>query len=43
MPIIDFKTGKIRKDYTIKELIEKARKMRAYNMVAITNEVRNCG
>ena len=36
MPIIDSKTKKIRKDYTIKELIEKAREMRAYNMIAIT-------
>ncbi len=36
MPIIDSKTKKIRKDYTIKELTEKAREMRAYNMVAIT-------
>ncbi|GAH72765.1 unnamed protein product, partial [marine sediment metagenome] len=34
--IIDSKTKKIRKDYTIKELIEKAREMRAYNMIAIT-------
>ena len=36
MPIIDSKTGKIKKDYTIEELIEKAQEMRAYNMVAIT-------
>ena len=36
MPIIDSKTKKIRKDYTIKELIEKAREMRAYNMISIT-------
>jgi len=36
MPIIDYKTGKTKKDYTIKELIEKAKEMRAYNMVAIT-------
>jgi len=36
MPIIDSKTYKIRKDYTIKELIKKAREMRAYNMIAIT-------
>jgi transketolase len=36
MPFIDSKTGKIRKDYTFKELIEKAREMRAYNMIAIT-------
>jgi len=36
MPIIDSKTKKIRKDYTIKELIKKAKEMRAYNMIAIT-------
>ena len=36
MPIIDSKTGKIKKEYTIEQLIEKAREMRAYNMVAIT-------
>jgi transketolase len=36
MSIIDSKTGKIRKDYTIEQLIEKTREMRAYNMIAIT-------
>src|SRR4030042_6577850 len=36
MPLIDSKTGKIRKDYTIEQLIEKTREMRAYNMIAIT-------
>jgi transketolase len=36
MSIIDSKTGKIKKDYTIEQLIEKAREMRAYNMIAIT-------
>jgi len=36
MPIINSGTKKIRKDYTIKELIKKAREMRAYNMIAIT-------
>jgi len=36
MPIIDSKTGKIRKDYTVEQLIEKAWEMRAYNMIAIT-------
>jgi transketolase len=36
MPIIDSKTKKIRKDYTVKELIKKAKEMRAYNMIAIT-------
>ncbi|MBU1035517.1 transketolase, partial [bacterium] len=32
----DSKTGKIKKDYTIEQLIEKAQEMRAYNMIAIT-------
>lgn len=36
MPIIDSRTGKIKKDYTVEELVEKAQEMRAYNMVAIT-------
>jgi len=36
MSIIDSKTGKIKKDYSIEQLIEKAREMRAYNMIAIT-------
>ncbi|MBU1290742.1 transketolase [bacterium] len=36
MSIIDSKTGKIKKDYTIEQLIEKAQEMRAYNMIAIT-------
>lgn len=37
MSIINSKTNKIRKEYTIKELIEKAQEMRrAYSMVAIT-------
>ena len=36
MPLIDSKTGKIKKDYTIEQLIEKAQEMRAYNMIAIT-------
>jgi len=36
MPIINSKTGKIKKDYTIEQLIEKAREMRAYNMIYIT-------
>jgi len=36
MSIIDSKTEKIRRDYIIEELIEKAREMRAYNMIAIT-------
>ncbi|MBE0478542.1 transketolase [Candidatus Aerophobetes bacterium] len=36
MPIMDSKTGKISKDYTIEELMEKAREMRSYNMVALT-------
>jgi transketolase len=36
MPFIDSKTGKIKKDYTLTESIEKAKEMRAYNMIAIT-------
>ena len=36
MPIIDSKTGKIRKDYRVEELVEKAKEMRAYSMIAIT-------
>ena len=36
MPIIDSKTGKIKRDYTVEALVEKAKEMRAYNMVAIT-------
>jgi transketolase len=36
MPIIDSKTKKIRKDYSVEELIEKAKEMRAYNIIAIT-------
>lgn len=36
MPILDSTTGKIKKDYTIGQLMEKAREMRAYNMIAIT-------
>jgi len=36
MPIIDSKTGKIRRDYSVEELIEKAQEMRAYSMIAIT-------
>jgi len=36
MSIIDSRTGEIRKDYSVKELIQKAKEMRAYNMVAIT-------
>jgi len=36
MPLIDSKTGKIKKEYTTEQLIEKAREMRAYNMIAIT-------
>lgn len=36
MPIIDSKTKKIKKGYSIEELIEKAKEMRAYNIIAIT-------
>ncbi|MEO0091451.1 MAG: transketolase [candidate division WOR-3 bacterium] len=35
MPIVDSKTGKVIKDYTIEELKEKANLMRGYNMVAL--------
>lgn len=35
MPIIDSKSGKIKKNYSIPELIEKAKTMRAYNMISI--------
>lgn len=36
MSIINSKTKKIRKDYSLEELITKAREMRAYSMIAIT-------
>ena len=36
MPIIDSKTGKTKKDYTVEELVERAKEMRAYSMTAIT-------
>jgi transketolase len=36
MSLIDSKTGKIRRDFTVEQLIEKAREMRAYSMIAIT-------
>jgi len=36
MSIISSKTGEIRKDYSIEELIQKACEMRAYSMIAIT-------
>lgn len=35
MSIVDSKTNKIVKDYTVKEIVEKAKEMRAYNMAAI--------
>jgi len=35
MPILDSKTGKIRKNYTAEELIEKANLMRGYNMISL--------
>ena len=35
MPIIDSKTNKIKKDYSVEALIEKAKEMRSYNMIAI--------
>jgi transketolase len=36
MPIIDSTTGKVIKDYTVEELTQKAKEMRAYSMIAIT-------
>jgi transketolase len=36
MTIIDSKTGEIRKDYTLKQLMKKAQEMRAYSMIVIT-------
>ena len=36
MPIINSKTKKIIKDYSIEELVKKAQEMRAYSMIAIT-------
>ena len=36
MPIINSKTNKIKKDYTLEQLLEKAQEMRAYNMISIT-------
>ncbi|MFW6134299.1 MAG: transketolase [Elusimicrobiota bacterium] len=36
MAIIDSKSGKIIKEYTEKELVEKAKEMRAYSVLAIT-------
>jgi len=36
MPIIDSKTGKIKKEYSLTELIDKAKEMRAYDMIALT-------
>ncbi|MCX7029356.1 MAG: transketolase [Spirochaetes bacterium] len=36
MPILDAKTGKVKKDYTVEELIEKAKEMRALDMIAVT-------
>lgn len=35
MPIVDSKTGEIRKDYTLTELIEAANYMRGLNMIAL--------
>jgi transketolase len=35
MPIVDSKTGKVRKSYDIEELKEASRLMRAYNLVAL--------
>jgi len=36
MPIIDSRTGKIKRDYTVEALVEKAKEMKAYNIVAIS-------
>ena len=36
MSIINSKTKKIRKDYSVEDLVKKAQEMRAYNMIAIT-------
>ena len=36
MPILDSKTGKVKKDYNLVQLLDKAKEMRAYNMVALT-------
>lgn len=36
MPIMDSETGEVRKDYTVEELIDKAREMRAWNMISLT-------
>ena len=33
---MDSKTGKVKRDYTMEELIEKTREMRAYSMVSLT-------
>jgi transketolase len=35
MPIVDSRTGKIRKDYTIEELTEAANRMRGYNLISL--------
>jgi transketolase len=35
MPIVDSKTGKVRKNYSIDELAEAARLMRGYNMISL--------
>jgi len=35
MSIIDSKTGKVKKDYSVEDLIEKAKEMRAYSMVSL--------
>ena len=36
MPIMNSKTGEVRRNYTTEELVEKAKEMRAYNMIALT-------
>jgi len=36
MPIVDSSTNTVVKDYTVEELVEKAREMRGWNMIALT-------
>jgi len=35
MPILNSKTGKTKKDYSVEELIQKAKEMRTYSIIAI--------
>ncbi len=36
MPIVDSKTGQVKENCTVEELIDKAREMRAWNMISLT-------